>query len=351
MLPRRLLLAAGLLFLSVLGACTFPGSVKPAVKLGLSAPFEGLYRDLGYEVLYGVRLAVRERNEAGGLCGRYLVELVALNDFNEPAEAVWQARELAVDPGVMGVVGGWSPATARAAYPEYRALAVPFRAPLPSPETGDGQTQRLGEEAARLVAEELGARRVAVISGANEDDLALAAGFEAALARLGGTVVSQTVALAGESAPALAGVHPDAVFVAAGAAQAAEWILQLREGEYRGRIVGGPGLGSQLVPEIAGQAAEGLLYVSPYAPVPDDAAFVEAYKALSGGVPPGPAGAWAYGAARELLDQIEASAISGSRSRSCVITRRTEIPGSGYTPDEGPIYVYAVRDGDVFQQP
>jgi ABC-type branched-subunit amino acid transport system substrate-binding protein len=112
-----------------LATCSFPGSVKPTIKIGLSAPFEGLYRDEGYEALYAARLAARQRNEDGGVGGRYLVELVALNDFNEPGDAVLQARKMAVDPGVMGVLGGWTPETVRAAAPEYRRLGLPFLAP------------------------------------------------------------------------------------------------------------------------------------------------------------------------------------------------------------------------------
>ncbi len=121
----------GSLFLSsvLLAACSFPGSVPRTVKIGLSAPFEGRYRDLGYEVLYAVRLAVWQRNEAGGVGRRYLIELVALNDFNEPAEAVRQAREMNADPDILGVLGGWSPAVARAAAPEYSRLGLAFLAP------------------------------------------------------------------------------------------------------------------------------------------------------------------------------------------------------------------------------
>lgn len=121
-----MLLVAGCLFLA---ACAFPGSVKPTVKIGLSAPFEGRYRDLGYEVLHAVRLAVRQRNEAGGVGGRYLIELVALNDFNEPEEAALQAREMEVDPDLLGALGGWSPGTAQAAAPEYERLGLAFLAP------------------------------------------------------------------------------------------------------------------------------------------------------------------------------------------------------------------------------
>jgi ABC-type branched-subunit amino acid transport system substrate-binding protein len=113
----------------LLVACSFPGSVKPTVKIGLSAPFEGLYRDQGYEALHAVRLAVRQRNGVGGVGGSYLVELVALNDFNEPNEAILQARKMAVDPGVLGVVGGWSPDTARLAAPEYERLGLALLVP------------------------------------------------------------------------------------------------------------------------------------------------------------------------------------------------------------------------------
>jgi hypothetical protein len=122
----------------LLPGCAFPGSVKPTVKIGLSAPFEGRYRDLGYEVLYAVRLAVGQRNQAGGIDGRYLVEFVALNDFDEPDEAVLQAQKMSVDPGVLGVLGGWSAATARAAVPVYDRLGLAFLSPpvdysLPQP--------------------------------------------------------------------------------------------------------------------------------------------------------------------------------------------------------------------------
>ncbi len=113
----------------LLAACSFPGHVKPTVKVGLSAPFEGLHRDQGYEVLHAVRLAVRQRNEMGGVGERYLVEFVALNDFGEAEAAVEQARKMAVDPGVLGVLGGLLPEAAQAAAAEYARLELAFLVP------------------------------------------------------------------------------------------------------------------------------------------------------------------------------------------------------------------------------
>lgn len=123
----RSVLCAGLCAF-LLAACAWPGTVEPTVKVGLSAPFEGLDRDLGYEVLHAVQLAVRERNANGGVGGRHLIELVALNDFNEVDKAVEQARKMAVDPGMLGVLGGWSQET-QAAASEYDRLGLAFLMP------------------------------------------------------------------------------------------------------------------------------------------------------------------------------------------------------------------------------
>ena len=127
-LPLGLRMLSGLVFLMVVAGCAFPGSVKPTVKIGLSAPFEGLYRDLGYEALHAVRIAVRERNAEGGIGGRFLVELVALNDLNEAEEAAEQARKMAVDPDVMGVLGGFSEETASVTW-DYEQLGLVFLVP------------------------------------------------------------------------------------------------------------------------------------------------------------------------------------------------------------------------------
>lgn len=126
--PAASFVACIMLCLLLSVSCGLPGPVKPTVKIGLSAPFEGFYRDLGYEALYAVQLAVRERNAMGGVGQRYLVELVALNDDGEAEKAAEQARKMAVDPGVLGALGGWSEETAAVAR-EYNLLQLPFLMP------------------------------------------------------------------------------------------------------------------------------------------------------------------------------------------------------------------------------
>jgi branched-chain amino acid transport system substrate-binding protein len=326
--------AATLAACLLLSSCAFPGSVKPTVKIGLSAPFEGLYRDLGYEVLYSVRLAVRERNAAGGVGGRYLVELVALNDFNEPREAALQAREMAVDPGVLAVIGGWSGETARQSAPEYERLGLPFLTP-------EGDATALGVKAARFAAEEFGANRAAVLSSESAGDARLAEAFATAFSARGGTAVRE-----GSVRAAVSG-EPDLLFIAADAPLAAEWSIQARQAGFGGVIGGGPGLGSALLVEIGGEAVEGAFYVSPIAPLSEDASFLEAYQALSGGAPPGPVAGWAYGAARRLLDALDAAVRGGGGLvRATVGAALGEVPGG-----EPGVYLYLVQGGEPFVVP
>lgn len=119
------------LALLVLGiGCALPGSVPPVVKIGLVAPFEGLYRAEGYDALYAVKLAVREANTSWEL-GKYRLELVALDDKNLPSEAIVAAGKISLDPDVMGVIGHLSEETTLAALPIYARHHLPLVIPIP----------------------------------------------------------------------------------------------------------------------------------------------------------------------------------------------------------------------------
>ncbi len=119
-------LAPCILFLA---SCVFPGSTAPVVKFGLVAPFEGRYRPVGYDAIYAARLAVRERNAAGGV-GGYRVELVAYDDGGDAQAAIERARQLALDPQVVAVIGHYRVETSRAAWDVYAREALPLIASI-----------------------------------------------------------------------------------------------------------------------------------------------------------------------------------------------------------------------------
>jgi ABC-type branched-subunit amino acid transport system substrate-binding protein len=100
-------------------------SVDPVIKIGLVGPFEGRYRDTGYDAIYGARLAVGEANAASGI-GGYRVALVALDDRGDPELAAQAAASLALDPAVVAVAGHYLPETTAAAQPIYREAGLPL---------------------------------------------------------------------------------------------------------------------------------------------------------------------------------------------------------------------------------
>jgi ABC-type branched-subunit amino acid transport system substrate-binding protein len=106
-------------------------SVRPVVKIGLVAPFEGRDRAIGYDAVYAARLAVREVNAAGGITGSggrggYRVALVALDDRGDAELATQTAAALVVDADVIAVVGHYLPQTTAAAANVYANAGLPL---------------------------------------------------------------------------------------------------------------------------------------------------------------------------------------------------------------------------------
>jgi len=127
-------LCAGLLTFEICCLTFFPAcnGTRPVLKIGLVAPFEGRYRAIGYDAIYAARLAVRERNASGG-AGGYRVALVAYDDGGAGCDApiaAERARQLALDPAVVAVIGHFRVETTLAAQAVYAREALPLIAPV-----------------------------------------------------------------------------------------------------------------------------------------------------------------------------------------------------------------------------
>jgi ABC-type branched-subunit amino acid transport system substrate-binding protein len=314
--------------LLLLSSCAFLGTVRPTIKIGLVAPFEGRYRYVGYDVIYAVRLAVREVNEDGGV-GGYSVELVAYDDGADPAMAVDQALKLAVDPEVIAVVGHFRTESTAAASDVYTGAGIPLVSPgLVAPHADD------------LTADML---RYLGDAGVNR----------AALVTQGGSLGAMLQEDAGTSpvlAPDGAGWAEEALAVEAvicdtDPVTAGEVVSTLREGGWEGLFLGGPELAAADFAAVAGEAAEGALFVTPWPfaqDVPDGAAFVAAYQGMGPHVePPGPLALQAYEATWRLLEALERDiAANGAPTREGMTAALAEMePGkvtlSWYRVGEG----------------
>lgn len=77
------------------GCAVYP--TPPVERIALLAPFEGHTREIGYQALYGVRMALSES-------GRVHLELVAVDDGGSLQSAQDRARALHADPLIQDVL-------------------------------------------------------------------------------------------------------------------------------------------------------------------------------------------------------------------------------------------------------
>jgi ABC-type branched-subunit amino acid transport system substrate-binding protein len=294
--------------------CRSLGTVRPTVKIGLVAPFEGRYRYIGYDVIYAVRLALREVNAAGGV-GGYSVELVAFDDGGDPAMAVEQARKLAADPKVVAAIGHFREGTTAAALSVYVEGSIPIVVPAvfdPALTADQGTNVFYLAPPANVVtdawlrlATKLGYDRAALVTGSGSLGVTLQQNV------VGSSALRIEPVVSPESIGWLEEVRDSGVkvvFCDADPVTAGEVILALQAAGWEGAFVGGPELAAPDFAAVAGEAAEGTIFVAAWplsADVPDGEDFAAAYRGVSNGVPPGSLAPLAYEAAYALLEALE----------------------------------------------
>ena len=348
--------------------------MRPTVKLGLVAPFEGRYRYVGYDVIYAVRLALREANAAGGV-GGYSVELVAYDDGADSAMAAEQARKLAADPELVAAIGHFREETTGAASSAYAEAGIPLVAPVvldPALTEGNGAVFRPGPDADTLAVALLDGVQTAMLVGGGPLDEVLQG-----VARERGVWLTTVVPLGGAAWLAeVMGSDATAVICDADPVTAGEVVAALRDAGWEGVFLGGPELAASDFIAVAGEAAEGSVFVTPW-PFPADVPgsdelrfflenlssgektdFVAAYRAVSNGVPPGPLALPAYEATWVLLEALERDiAAHGVPTREGIAaalpaTERDGLLGritfdASRSWDGAPLYWYRVGPGGV----
>lgn len=105
-----------------LTSCT---AVRPVVKIGLLAPFEGLHRRTGYVALTAMRQAIAEAAPA-----EFAIMPLALDDGSDPAQVERATRKLLQDPTVRALVGPYSPLLAQPIAPLMAASGLAWWRPF-----------------------------------------------------------------------------------------------------------------------------------------------------------------------------------------------------------------------------
>ena len=113
---------------TVASAFGFPAIVRAqeTIKLGVLQPLSGGLEVLGQQGVQGVRLAVEEANEAGGVLDGRTIELVIADDRTDPKTAVERTTELIQRDQVAAICGPVTSANRDAIQPSIERFKTPL---------------------------------------------------------------------------------------------------------------------------------------------------------------------------------------------------------------------------------
>lgn len=101
---------------------------ESTIYIGLAVPLTGSMAAIGKMVQQSALMGTDQINTAGGINGKNL-ELVILDDANDPKQAAIVAQRFCEDPKITAVIGHITSTTTNAAYPIYQAANMPLLSP------------------------------------------------------------------------------------------------------------------------------------------------------------------------------------------------------------------------------
>jgi urea transport system substrate-binding protein len=124
-LTRRMFTKATIAGAVVLGAPRVLRAADP-IKIGVLQPLSGGLEVLGQQGVQGTQLALEEANEAGGVLGGRLFEMVVADDKTDPKTSVERTQELIQRDGVAAIFGPVTSANRDAIQPTIERLKTPL---------------------------------------------------------------------------------------------------------------------------------------------------------------------------------------------------------------------------------
>lgn len=292
------------------------------IVVGHYGSLSGAQATFGKSTDNGVRLAVEERNAAGGVKGRK-ISIVTVDTAGKAQEAGAAVTRLVTQDKVTAVLGEVASKLSIAG----GEVAQHYKVPMITPSSTNEAVTQIGPMISRVcfvdgfqgyvvakfAHDNLKAAKVAVLyDQASDYSIGLAKNFKAAFAEMGGTISTEQTYKEGDSdhAAQLASIRdsaPDAIFLPGYYTDVANIARQARKLGITVPFLGGDGWDSAKLTELGGDAIEGSYYSNHYSHEdtrPEVQGFVKTYQAKYGEVPDGLA-ALGYDAARVLFDAME----------------------------------------------
>lgn len=307
-----------------------------AIVIGHFASMTGPQATFGISTDQAIRLAIKERNEKGGVKGRK-IELVTIDDAGKQSEAATAVTRLINDHKAVAVLGEVASSLSLAGGP----IAQKAKVPMISPSSTNPDVTDVGDYIfrvcflddfqgwvdAKFARENLKASKAAILyDQAQAYSSGLADYFDKAFKEMGGTIATKQAYTGGnlEISSQLQSIKSsgaEVVFLPGYYSDAGTIIRKAREAGITIPFVGGDGWDSEELPKIAGDAINGNYFSNHYLPEEDRPAvrnFVERYKKEYGKTADGLA-ALGYDAALVLFDAMErAPSLSGKDLRDSI---------------------------------
>ncbi|MDX3907926.1 MAG: ABC transporter substrate-binding protein [Pigmentiphaga sp.] len=337
-----------LLAAAALGTAAFANAAE--VKIGVAAALSGGAGQYGAAIRNGFQLAADQINAAGGVNGN-TIKLVIEDEQGKKEEAINVFKKLIFQDRVVLIFGPTLSNSAQAADPVAQGAKTPV---FGTSNTADGITS-IGNyvfrnsvteadvlpETIRIAAKHNNIKKVAVFYG--NDDVFTKSGydnFKKALEDLKIPVTTTETFAKGDvdfkaQLTKIKATNPDAVVLSALIAEGGPIMVQARQLGLNVPFIGGNGMNSVKVFDLAKDKADGLWVGSPWSienATPENTKFISAYKAKYN-VAPDQFAAQAYDAMYIVAEALKKVKISGNvqADRQALQTALPEVKTTGAT--------------------
>jgi branched-chain amino acid transport system substrate-binding protein len=362
---RLMRIGAALAALAAAFACEAREEHKPAVKpveaapaaavneasqadtilIGHYASMTGKEATFGQSTDQGIRLAIKEINEAGGLNGKKF-EVITYDDKGESKEAGNAVTRLVTKDKVVAVLGEVASGLSLAGGQVAQEKGVPMITPSstnPRVTSGRDMVFRVcfidpfqGYVVAKFCKDELKITNVAVLFDQTAPySKGLRDEFKKNFEKMGGKIVADQAYSSGDQdfsaqLTTIRGANPQAIFIPGYYTEAGNIALQARKLGITVPLLGGDGWDSEQLAAIGKEAIEGCYYSNHYAPdQPSEEIkkFVEKYKSEYKGQTPDGLAALGYDAAMVLFDAMKRSKSLGGKDLAKAISETASFKG------------------------
>jgi branched-chain amino acid transport system substrate-binding protein len=283
----------------------------------------------------GVKLAVKERNDAGGVLGRP-IQLIALDDQGKQQEAVTAVTRLIEENHAVAIIGEVASTLSLAGGEVAQSAGVP----MISPSSTNAKVTRIGDMISRVcfidpfqgyvgasfAKNKLGLTKAAILfDNSQAYSTGLQTNFKNAFTKLGGTVVTEQSYTGGDNdfsaqLTAIKNASPDFIYVPGYYTEVVNIARQARKLGLTCPMIGGDGWVSDQL-KNAGNALDGCYFSDHYAKEddrPEVKVFLQKFKAAYNQDPDSMA-ALGYDAANLLFDAIERAKSTDGKALAAAI--------------------------------